>query len=65
MLKIQLLNHINNLHFKIYLNRKVISNTKNISQFYCFRCTLEQVNAGLVSKRDLFKIIKIFLFKIF
>ncbi len=65
MLKIQLLNHRKKLHFKIHLNGKVILNIKNISQFYCFLCTLDQINAGLVSRRDLFKIIKILLFKSF
>ncbi len=33
----------------------VILNCKNISEFYCFCCTLDQINAGLVSRRDFFK----------
>ncbi len=27
-------------------------NSKNISKCYCFCCTLDQINAGLVSRRD-------------
>ncbi len=33
----------------------VILNIRNISQHYCFCCTLDQINAGLVNRRDLFK----------
>ncbi len=55
MLKIQLWNHRNKLHFKIYSNRKLILNSTNISKLYCFCCTFEQINAVLVSRRDFFK----------
>ncbi len=55
MLKIQFWNQRNKLHFKIYSNRNVISNSKNISQYYCFCCILDQINAALVSWRDFFK----------
>ncbi len=30
-------------------------NSKNISKYYCFFCTLDQINAGLVNRRDFFK----------
>ncbi len=32
-----------------------ILNSKNILQYYCFCCILDQINAGLVSRRDFFK----------
>ncbi len=34
---------------------KYILNIKNISQYYCFCCILDQTNTGLVNRRDLFK----------
>ncbi len=30
----------------------------DISQYYCFSCILDQINAGLVSRREFFKNIK-------
>ncbi len=33
----------------------VILNSKYISQYYCFCCILDQINAGLVSRREFFK----------
>ncbi len=33
----------------------VILNSKNISQYYCFYCILDKINAGLVSRREFFK----------
>ncbi len=30
-------------------------NSKNISQYYCFCCILDQINAGLVSRREFLK----------
>ncbi len=46
---------------------KYILNIKNISQYYCFCCILDQTNTGLVNRRDFFKKIikKILLFKNF
>ncbi len=35
ILQIQLSNHRNKLHLKIYLNKNIL-NCKNISKFYCF-----------------------------
>ncbi len=55
--KIQLWNH-NKLHFKIYSNRKQLFK-KSIyvkKKNHCFYCILNQINAGLVNRRDLFKI---------
>ncbi len=34
---------------------KYILNIKNISQYYCFCCILDQTNTGLVNRRDFFK----------
>ncbi len=31
---------------------KYILNIKNISQYYCFCCILDQTNTGLVNRRD-------------
>ncbi len=33
----------------------IILTVKNISQFYCFVCILDQINAGLVSRREFLK----------
>ncbi len=43
------------LQFNRYSHRiKVILNSTNVSQFYSFCCTLNQINAGLVSRRKSF-----------
>ncbi len=34
---------------------KYILNIKNISQYYCFCCILDQTNTGLVNRREFFK----------
>ncbi len=34
---------------------KYILNIKNISQYYCFCCILDQTNTGLANRRDFFK----------
>ncbi len=42
------------LHFKIYSNQKqlLFQNMFIVKTFfYCFCCTLEQINAGLVNRR--------------
>ncbi len=45
---------------------KYILNIKNISQYYCFCCILDQTNTGFVNRRDFFKKNKkILLFKNF
>ncbi len=38
-----------------YTKIAVILNSKNISQYYCFCCILDEINAGLVSRREFFK----------
>uniref|UniRef100_A0A8C1ZTM7 Mitogen-activated protein kinase kinase kinase kinase n=2 Tax=Cyprinus carpio TaxID=7962 RepID=A0A8C1ZTM7_CYPCA len=44
----------NKLQFNRYSNRKLfILNSKNISKIFC--CTLHQINADLVNRRDFFK----------
>jgi len=46
--------HRNKLQFNRYSNRKLfILNSKNISKIFC--CTLHQINADLVNRRDFFK----------
>ncbi len=35
--------------------KAVILNSRNNSQYYCFCCILDQINAGLVSRREFFK----------
>ncbi len=35
--------------------KNVILNSINISKCYCFCCTFDQINVGLVNRRDLFK----------
>ncbi len=47
--------HRNKLHFKIYLIN-ILSN--NISQYYSFCCSFDQLNAPLMSIRYLFNNIK-------
>ncbi len=34
--------------------KTIIFNCNNISQYYCFKCILDQINVSLVSRRDLF-----------
>ncbi len=36
------------------LKWKIILNCNNIPQYYYFNCILDQINASLVSRRDLF-----------
>ncbi len=38
----------------IYKKKAVILNSKIISQYYWFCCILDQINAGLVSRREFF-----------
>ncbi len=55
-----------NLHFTIYSNRSIILNSNNISQYYCFYCSFEQINAALVSQRYYYSFyIKHFIFILF
>ncbi len=43
----------NKLNFKVYLKEKtIILNCKNISQYYSFYCIFDQINAALVSIKD-------------
>ncbi len=64
MLKIQLeITGINYILKYILKKETVILNNTNISKFYCFCCTLDQINTGLVSRRDFFKKTLILLFK--
>ncbi len=48
--------HRNKLQFNTYSDTML--KIKNISQYFCFCCTLDQINAGLVSRKDFFKNIK-------
>ncbi len=41
------LKYIQSSYFKYY--------KQNISHYYCFCCILDQMNAGLMSRRDFFK----------
>ncbi len=63
MVKIQLLNHRN----KLLPCTECILKYIQIENLYCFCCSLDQINAGLVSRRDLKKCnpVKILLFKHF
>ncbi len=55
MLKIQLrITEINYILKYIQIESSYL-NSKNISQYYCFYCILDKINAGLVSRRDFFK----------
>ncbi len=38
-----------------YIAKLVILNCENISQYYCFCCIYDQINTGLLSRRDFFK----------
>jgi len=47
------------LHLKNKYHQKQL-NCNTISQYYCFSCILDQINAALVSIRDIFYKQKIF-----
>ncbi len=56
------LHHRNKLNLKIYSNKKtVIWNCNNISQYYCFYCIFNQINAALVRIRDFLPILTIWI----
>ncbi len=46
------LHHKNKWYFKIYKQKMIILNCNNISQYYCFYCIFDQINAAVVSIRD-------------
>ncbi len=46
---------ITGINYILKYIQAVILNSKNISQYYCFCCILDQINAGLVSRREFFK----------
>ncbi len=46
------LHQMNKLNFKIYSKMKQLS--FNISQYYCFYCIFDEINAALVSRSNAF-----------
>ncbi len=54
LLKIQLCHFRNKLHVKIK-QKSVVLKCNNISQYFCFYCVFDQINAAIVNKKDFFQ----------